>query len=108
MKQVYRVYVASKESDIDIRNTYYQHKIVYYGCPSETTDVFCFGFRCNIHYKPYFIKFVIENMNKIICKHTNCKFYFYSPKLACLIIEEKAEFKKFIPLINNYSNFPHQ
>lgn len=103
MNKVYRVYVASKESDIDCRNLYYQHKIVYYGVPDDTTDVFCNNFRCDIHYKPDFIKFVINKMLLIINKHPDCKFYFYSPKFACLIIEEKYELKKYIPLINNYT-----
>lgn len=102
MKTIYRVYVASKESDIDSRNSYYQHKILYYGKPSDTTDVFCNNFRCDIHYKPYFIKFVIDKMQLLIQKNTNCQFYFYSSVLANLIIEAEPKLKKFIPFINDY------
>lgn len=99
----FKVYIASKESDIDPRNNYYQHKIVYYGTKNETTDVFCSDFRCDIHYKPHFLNFVIEKMREIIKRQSDCLFFFYAPKLSCIVVENAPELKKYIPCFNKYS-----
>lgn len=102
MKTSYKVYITSKESDIDKRNTYYQHIIAHYGIPSVHTDVYCQGFRCDVHYKPGFLKFVIEKMEQICLKHPSATFYFYSQKLAHLVKNEAVNLGEHILFINDY------
>jgi len=100
---IFKVYICSKASDIDERNYYYQHIIAYYGTNSINTDAFCHTFRCDVHYASNFKNFVIKKMKYLYDKNKHISFYFYSPKLAHLILEEEPQFVKHIPCINSYS-----
>lgn len=97
---MYKVYICSKASDIIKDNNFYQHIISYYGIPSKTTDVFCQGFRCDIHYSEKFIDFVIQKMKKLCREKNNISFYFYAPKLAYYIINKERKLARYIRCLN--------
>lgn len=99
----YKVYICPKASDIDKRNHFFQHIIAYYGNSVEYIDVYCNNFRCDIHYTPNFINYVVEKMKYLCNVHNSILFYFYSPKLAYLIIKQEPLLKKYIPYLNPYT-----
>jgi len=99
----HKVYICPKASDIDVRNHYFHHIIAYYVEISKNVDVYCHNFRCDVHYTSNFIEFVIDKMKYLCQKYFSVLFYFYSPRLAYLIIKTEPLLKKHIPYLNSYT-----
>lgn len=96
----YRVYIGTKQSDIDERDRFFDGSISYYGFPDKDHIVYSQRTRKDNRYEKDFVDFLIEEMKKCIVQHPNCYFIFYANKLAWKVIQHAPELKKNIACLN--------
>ena len=92
----YNVYVGTKQSDIDLRDDFFDYCISYYGNQIDNGVVYCQNFRSDIHYETAFIEFLIKSMKQQIDKHPACQFIFYANKLAWKVLQYAPELTEYI------------
>ena len=97
----FTVYVGTKQSDIDIRDTFFDYSISYYGNQIDNGVVFCQNNRSDIHYETAFINFIIKSMKRLIREHAICQFIFYANKLAWKVLQYAPELKNYIVCLNS-------
>lgn len=106
----YNVYVGTKQSDIDLRDNFFDYSISYYGNRINNGVVYCQDFRSDIHYEMPFIDFLIKSMKQQIDEHPICQFIFYANKLAWRVLQYAPELKEYIrcltplTLLNAFDN----
>lgn len=94
------IYIGTKQSDLDTRDTFFSHSIVYYGAPRTNSSVYSQKIRRDNHYERPFVDFVIQEMKAQINSDPSCKFIFYANKLAWRILQIDETLRPFIACLN--------
>ena len=95
------IYVGTKQSDLDARDSFFTHSIVYYGEQRSNSSVYSQKFRNDNKYEKPFTDFVIREMKSQISADPQCRFVFYANKLAWHILQFAKELKPFIASLNS-------
>lgn len=96
------IYVGTKQSDLDRRDRFFSHSIVYYGEPRADSSVYSQKIRNDNKYEKPFIDFVIGEMKTQLRMDPHCQFVFYANKLAWRLLEFAGELKPNITAINPF------
>lgn len=97
----YRIYVGTKQSDLDSRDHFFNGSISYYGFPDKNHIVYTQNVRRDNRYEKEFIDYLIKQMKNHVNKRQNCRFVFYANKLAWKVIQHAPELKKNISCLND-------
>lgn len=97
----YRIYIGTKQSDLDERDQFFNGSISYYGFPGKNHIVYKQRIRKDNLYENEFVFFLIEQMKEQIHKEQNCRFVFYANKLAWKVIQYAPELKENIACLND-------